>query len=80
MRCDAELRRNYPSREAAFRYLASRGFLCASSGWENGRWAATLEYASGIYDLRVWLRPAGTVRVASSLDSMRAPASLPAAG
>ena len=43
MTCDAELRRRYHTRDEAFRYLSSRGFLSLPKGWANGRWAATLE-------------------------------------
>lgn len=56
MTCNAELTRRYRSRTEAETYLASRGFLCLPSGWQNGRWAATLEKVAGAIIVRVWLR------------------------
>lgn len=56
MTCNTELTRRYSHRAEAERYLASRGFLCLPSGWQNGRWAATLEKAGTSFILRIWLR------------------------
>jgi hypothetical protein len=53
-----EICRRYSTREEAYRYLASRGFLFLPNGWENGRWAATTEQVNGQYIIRVWLRSA----------------------
>ena len=46
MTCLAELRRRFATPDAAFAYLTMRGFLCLPTGWENGRWAATVERTS----------------------------------
>jgi hypothetical protein len=51
-----ELTRHYHSREEAYAYLASRGFLFLPNGWENGRWAATLDMANGDFIVNIWLR------------------------
>ena len=56
MPCPAEIHRSFPDRDAAIRYLASRGFLCAASGWTNGRWTGTVERASGRYEVAIRLR------------------------
>jgi hypothetical protein len=37
MPCNAEIHRRYATRDEAFQYLASRGFLCSATGWVNGR-------------------------------------------
>ena len=58
MTCSTEIRRRYRTREEAYGYLASRGFLFLPSGWENGRWAATIEHVNGHYIINVWLRSA----------------------
>jgi hypothetical protein len=55
MTCTAEIKRQYTTREEAFRYLMSRGFLCAPGGWENGRWRATVEYVQQAFLVRVEL-------------------------
>ena len=51
-----KMTRRYRTREEAYAYLASRGFLFLPSGWENGRWAATLEMANGDFIINIWLR------------------------
>ena len=56
MTCNAEINRSFHTRDAAFRYLASRGFLCGPQGWANGRWAATVEYEHNAFHVAVWLR------------------------
>ncbi len=48
--------RRYQTREEAYAYLASRGFLFLPGGWENGRWAATLDMANGAFIINIWLR------------------------
>jgi hypothetical protein len=55
MTCNAEINRTYPTREAAFNYLISRGFVCTTRGWENGRWSATVELDGRGYRLIAWL-------------------------
>jgi hypothetical protein len=55
MPCPAEIRRSYLTRDEAFRYLTSRGFICTHRGWENGRWTAHVEYARPLYHLTVRL-------------------------
>jgi hypothetical protein len=52
----AEMKRQYDTREAAYAYLASRGFLFLPGGWANGRWAATLDKVDSGFILRIWLR------------------------
>jgi len=56
MTCEAEIRRRYGTRDDALRYLAARGFLCLPHGWENGRWAATLEADRKEFIITIWLR------------------------
>jgi hypothetical protein len=56
MTCDAEIRRRYDTRDDAWAYLASRGFVCHSTGWQNGRWAATVVHEDGGFNVTVWLR------------------------
>lgn len=56
MTCNAEITRRFPTREQAFGYLLSRGFLCVPRGWENGRWSATVEGDRSGSRVRVWLR------------------------
>ncbi len=51
-----EMRRHYPNREAAFEYLLTRGFMFMPSGWENGRWTATIEYDGDMVLVTIWLR------------------------
>ncbi|MEJ0071656.1 MAG: hypothetical protein WDO24_26260 [Pseudomonadota bacterium] len=51
-----EIKRRYDSRDDAWGYLASRGFVCRSSGWQNGRWAATVVRDGDGFDVTVWLR------------------------
>jgi hypothetical protein len=53
-----EMKRRYPTREEAYAYLASRGFLFLPGGWANGRWAATLDVANGEFIVSIWLRAA----------------------
>jgi hypothetical protein len=56
MTYNTEIRRRYDTRDEAWGYLASRGFVCHSSGWQNGRWAATVVRADDGFDVTVWLR------------------------
>ncbi len=57
MTCNAEIRRRYDTRLEAWQYLASRGFACQPfSGWENGRWAATVIHDETGFNVTVWLR------------------------
>jgi hypothetical protein len=58
MPCKAELRRRFGRRDDALGYLVSRGFLFLPHGWENGRWAATIEHTNGEYIIAIWLRAA----------------------
>jgi hypothetical protein len=51
-----QIRRLFPSREAAFTYLTLRGFLFMPSGWENGRWTATLDGEQDQFVVNAWLR------------------------
>jgi len=51
-----EIRRHYQTREEAYSYLASRGFLFLPDGWENGRWAALLEDDDYGFTVTIWLR------------------------
>ena len=50
------IKRLFPTREDAFAYLTLRGFLYMPSGWENGRWAADLDYDGGRFVVSAWLR------------------------
>ena len=52
----AKLRRRYDSRFEAWEYLASRGFNCTVNGWENGRWAASVQPTEDEFEVTVWLR------------------------
>jgi hypothetical protein len=52
----AELTRHFPSREQAYAYLASRGFLYLPNGWENGRWAASIDILNRTVTVSIWLR------------------------
>lgn len=45
----AELKRRFPTREAAHRYLSGRGFLYLPSGWANGWWRASVEVERSEY-------------------------------
>lgn len=56
MTYDAEIRRRYDTRDDAWGYLASRGFVCHSTGWQNGRWAATVVRDGDDFNVTVWLR------------------------
>jgi hypothetical protein len=56
MTCNAEIKRRYRTREEAYAYLASRGFLFLPSGWGNGRWAATLDMDNNEFMVTIWLR------------------------
>jgi hypothetical protein len=58
MTCSTEISRRYSTREEAYGYLASRGFLFLPNGWENGLWAATIEQVNGQYIIKAWLRSA----------------------
>jgi hypothetical protein len=53
--CKAEIRRHYDTRDDAWAYLASRGFVCHADGWRNGRWAATVLRDGEAITVRVWL-------------------------
>jgi hypothetical protein len=57
MTCKPEINKRYATRDEAWGYLASRGFACgALSGWENGRWAATVTREGTGFKVTVWLR------------------------
>ena len=56
MTCNPVIRRRYRTREHAYDYLCSRGFLCLPQGWANGRWSATVESDGSGYSVTVWLR------------------------
>lgn len=58
MTYEAALTRRYRNREEAYGYLASRGFLFMPTGWENGRWAATLDLDGSGVTVSIWLRAA----------------------
>ena len=51
-----KLKRLFPTREDAFAYLTMRGFLFMPAGWENGRWAADLEFDGHQFAVTAWLR------------------------
>lgn len=40
--CKPEIYRSFPSYDAAFDYLVSRGFFPLPRGWVNGRWRAAI--------------------------------------
>ena len=65
MTYNAEIRRRYETRDEAWGYLASRGFVCESSGWQNGRWAATVMREGDGFDVTVWLRAPAAVSEAA---------------
>lgn len=50
------LKRLFPTREDAFAYLTLRGFLYMPGGWENGRWAAELDFDGAQFVVSAWLR------------------------
>ena len=50
-----EIHRSFASRDSAFRYLASRGFLSTPRGWANGRWQAAIELRAGQYEVAIHL-------------------------
>jgi hypothetical protein len=56
MTCDPQIRRHYRTREEAYAYLGSRGFLYLPQGWANGRWSATVASDRDGYIVTVWLR------------------------
>ena len=56
MTCKAELKRHYRTRDEAYAYLGSRGFLFLPNGWENGRWAATIDMDNDGFMISIWLR------------------------
>ena len=64
MTYSTEIKRRYETREKAYAYLASRGFLLLPNGWANGRWAATLERTGVEFTVSVWLRPANATAMA----------------
>ncbi|HUA52201.1 MAG TPA: hypothetical protein VMB81_08550 [Candidatus Sulfotelmatobacter sp.] len=51
----AEINRRYDSRDAAWSYLASRGFACGLEGWRNGRWRASIGRDGAAFQVRAWL-------------------------
>ena len=55
MTCNAEIRRRYATRQEAWEYLASRGFSCGGSAWQNGRWTATVVHDERGFNVTVWL-------------------------
>lgn len=61
MTCKAEIRRRYDTRDDAWAYLASRGFVCHADGWRNGRWAATVLRDGDAIAVRVWLNDTAAV-------------------
>lgn len=75
MICKAQIRRRFPTRDDAHRYLAARGFLFLPQGWANGRWIASLDQdASGFaltIDLRLGIYP--KIRGAILLWELRKP-------
>jgi hypothetical protein len=57
MTLTTSIKRLFPTREDAFAYLTLRGFLFMPHGWENGRWAADLDYDGLSFVVNAWLRP-----------------------
>jgi hypothetical protein len=55
MTCPAVINRRYEARDAAWEYLASRGFACGLEGWRNGRWRARVDRDRNGYRVQVWL-------------------------
>jgi hypothetical protein len=56
MTLTTRLKRLFPTREDAFAYLTLRGFLFMPAGWENGRWAADLDFDGHQFVVTAWLR------------------------
>ena len=56
MTLTTQLKRLFPTREDAFAYLTLRGFLFMPVGWENGRWAADLDFDGQQFVVTAWLR------------------------
>jgi hypothetical protein len=56
MTLTTQIRRLFPTREDAFAYLTLRGFLFMPGGWENGRWAAELDFDGARFVVNAWLR------------------------
>lgn len=56
--CRPEMRRNYRTRDEAYGYLRSRGFIFLPSGWRNGRWVASVELQNAAFAVMIWLTPA----------------------
>jgi hypothetical protein len=56
MTLTTRIKRLFPSREDAFAYLTLRGFLFMPAGWENGRWAADLDFDGHQFVVTAWLR------------------------
>lgn len=56
MTLTARIQRLFPTREAAFGYLTLRGFLYLPGGWENGLWAADLDFDGAQFIVTAWLR------------------------
>ncbi|HUA56427.1 MAG TPA: hypothetical protein VMB81_29865 [Candidatus Sulfotelmatobacter sp.] len=55
MTCPAMINRRYGTRDAAWGYLASRGFACGLEGWRNGRWLARVDRDGRSFRVQVWL-------------------------
>jgi hypothetical protein len=55
MTCPATISRRYGTRDAAWGYLASRGFSCSLEGWRNGRWMARVARDRSGFVVDVWL-------------------------
>jgi hypothetical protein len=55
MTCPAAISRRYETRDQAWGYLASRGFLCSLAGWRNGRWMARVSRDCSGFRVEVWL-------------------------
>jgi hypothetical protein len=56
MTLTTRIKRLFPTREDAFAYLTLRGFLFMPAGWENGRWAADLDFDGSQFVVTAWLR------------------------
>jgi len=56
MTCQATISRRYQTRDAAWGYLASRGFSHGLAGWwRNGRWIARVGTDGTGFRVEVWL-------------------------
>ncbi len=56
MTLTTRLKRPFSTREDALVYLLLRGFLFMPAGWENGRWAADLNFDGHQFVVSAWLR------------------------